>query len=352
MIRRITLLLILILAITSIGCSSKTHDLKTEDEIKAEIRAEMEADEKLKEAVKAEVKAQLEVERKTKNSKEELAQPTNLSILNYKGKGLEKLEKIDVDCKAIVEKISDDKSFRLWGDDTTDTIAIFGQVYDFEIGYSRWYTDGNYMKLKNFGTVKDTEIAIHRGSAPEDMILVSFTDGGMRKHVYHLMTDEYFTSEDPDEQELIEELSESEKAPSSYKVFDIDLVTQYIGMTEDSFISNNNFENVEKEYDDYSGCTYLKIKDDPIGYNLTFTVSPHNDQVIKNITIMTSDSYNNMENSKKVSIFGVDFDMSIYRARYNAHNSNSDISIEFGRKYDEKADVLTDKLGSIYIDRK
>lgn len=352
MIKRVSLLFILILVLISVGCSSKTDDLKTEDELKAEIRAEIEAEEKLKEAIKAEVEAQIQANQKNKGSKSELEEPDNFSILNYEGKGLEKLEKIEVDCKAIVEEISNDKSFRLWGDDTSDTIAIFGEVHNFEIGYAKWRTEYNYRPLKNLGAIKNSQITIHRGSSPDDMILVTFTDGGMRKHTYHLMTDENFVSKYPDKQELVTDVSEKEKKPSAYKPYDIDSIMKYMGMTEAEFMESNSFGDVEKEYDDYMGYTYLKILNEPAGYNITFKVSPYNEQLIEDIIVEASDNYNNIEDDDKVSFFGVDFDMTIYGARYNLKNSDENISIEFGRKYDEKTGEPRESLRSIFINKK
>ncbi|SKC36794.1 hypothetical protein [Maledivibacter halophilus] len=64
-----SLLLILILVLSIVGCSKETISQKTEEELRAEIKAEMEAEEKLKEELKAEMKAEMEAEKKDEASK-------------------------------------------------------------------------------------------------------------------------------------------------------------------------------------------------------------------------------------------------------------------------------------------
>lgn len=62
----ISLLLVIVLGLTVVGCSKETGAQKTEEELKAEIKAEMEAEAKLKEELKAEIKAEEKAKEKEK----------------------------------------------------------------------------------------------------------------------------------------------------------------------------------------------------------------------------------------------------------------------------------------------
>lgn len=318
----VALVLTLMFVLAVVGCTQQTTSQKTEEELKAEIRAEMEAEQKLK----------------------EVAGPANIAILNYDGEGLERLEQIEIDC-------NDNAFNHHFKIGATDRIALFGEVKDVKIGFAQWFTEGNYMPIKEFESLKDTELVIHRSAAAEEMFIVSFFDGGMREHTYHLMTDECFVSEDPDEQQLVAKIEEKDKLPSSYDDA-AELFIDYIGMTEDEFNNSNHFANVEIEYGAMEGEPYFHIENEPLGYHVTLSVSPYGEPVIDSIRIEPNDAYTNIKDSAKKSFFGVDFDMSIYGARYNLNNTRDDIQVSFDEKYDESMDDYTDTLGSINIFKK
>ncbi len=318
----ITLILTLMFALAVVGCEQQTTSQKTEEELKAEIRAEMEAEQKLKEVVG----------------------PVNMAILNYEGEGLERLEQIEIDCN----ENPYDHHFKIGA---TDRIALFGEVKDVKIGFAEWFTEGNYMPIKEFESLKDTELVIHRSAVVGEMFIISFFDSGMREHTYHLMTDECYVSEDPDEQKLIAKIDEKDKLPSSYDDA-VELFIGYMGMTEDEFNNCNHFANVEIEYGEMEGEPYFHIYNEPLGYNVTLSVSPYGEPTIDSIRIEPNDAYTNIKDSAKKSFFGVDFDMSIYGGRYNLNNTRDDIGVSLYENYDESLDDYTDALGSINIFKK
>lgn len=308
---------------------------KTRGESKAKTNTELAAEE------------QAQLKEQQKKQKEELVGPTNKAILNYEGEGLDRLEQIEIDC-------NDNSYNHHFQIGATDRIAIFGEVKGVRIGFSYWFTEGNYMPIKEFDSLKDTELVIHRSAAAEEMFIVSFFDGGMREHTYHLMTDEFFVSEDPEEQELVPKLDKKDKIPSNYDDAGdaVDLFISYMRMTEDEFKNNNKFAKVETEYGAMENEPYFYIYNEPLGFNVTFSVSPYGEGVIDSITIYPSDEYANIKDSAKKSFFGVDFNMSIYGARHNLNNTRDDVEVSLGEKFAESINDYTGELGSISINEK
>lgn len=333
--RILSVLLTITVVLSFAGCSSKPAGQKSEEEIRAEIKAEMEAEEKKKEELKAELKAEMEAEEKKKEEEkakeEKVIGPVNMAIKNYNGEGLERLAKRDVDLKG---------KYKLSGKEVSETLAIFGEVTNVKIGYIKLFTEGNYALMEKFDSLKDTELTIKRGSGDDALITVSFYDGGLREHTLG------FTSSDidlsfmkvEDKAELTAGLDDKYKAPTAYKDKS-DLILKSLGLSQKEFESSSTFNNIKEEVDDFDGSKYYQVENDPLGYNFILR-KEHGSNIIYEVYITTNEGYDTIKDDVKCSFFGVDFDMSIYQARYNVINPKDNISVELVEHYDEAGKLM------------
>lgn len=333
--RILSILLALTVILTLVGCSSKPAGQKSEEQIRAELKAEMEAEEKKKEELKAELKAEMEAEEKKKEEEkakeEKVIGPVNMAIKNYSGEGLERLTKRGVDLKG---------KYNLSGKEVIETLAIFGEVTDVKIGYIQLFTEANYALMENYDSLKDTELTIKRGSSDDALITVSFYDGGLKEHTFG------FTSSDidlsfmkvEDKGELAASLDEKHKAPTAYKDKS-DLVLKSLGLSQKEFESSSTFNNIREEVDDFDGSKYYQVENDPLGYNIVLRKEQGSNTVYE-VYITANEGYDAIKDDVKCSFFGVDFDMSIYQARYNMVNPKENVSVELVEHYEEAGKLM------------
>lgn len=243
---------------------------------------------------------------------------TNIAIKNYEGKNSERLSKVVAD--------TNDKYVDIKGK-VKDTLAIFGEVTNVKVEYIRLYTEGNQHLLDEFDSLKDTELTIPRDNNDFDLITVSFYDKGLRKHIFAFSSNngnDFIYCDAKDEQRLSASIEEKYKEATSYKDKS-DLVRNSLGISTKEFLASNNFNNIKEEIDEYSGDEFYRVEDEPFGYKFVF--KQFNNK-IHSIYIFPNENYKSMKEDAKFSFFGVDFDMSIYQARYNLDKSNDNISIE------------------------
>lgn len=325
----LSFLLMLTIVFTFAGCSSKTSSEKSKEELKAEIKAEMKAEMEAEEKKKEELKAEMEAEEKKKEEEkikeEKIIGPVNMAIKNYDGEGLERLSKKEVECKA---------KYSLDGKTVNETLAIFGEVTNVKIGYIRLFTEGNYGLIEKYDSLKDTQLTIKRGSNPEDLIAVSFYDGGFREHTvaFTSCNGELGFLGAEDKAQLVTNLEEEYSAKTSYKDSS-NLILK--ALAAEKFASSNIFNNVEEKIDEFDGGKYYSVENEPLGYNIDLYKGYYSDgdlvkegSNVSEIYIRLNEGYGAIKDDVKSSFFGVDFDMHLYQARYNLSIPGDNISIE------------------------
>lgn len=327
-------LLILTIAFNFAGCSSKTTNQKSEAEIRAEIKAEMEAEQKKNEALKEE----------EKTKEEKVIGPVNMAIKNYVGEGLERLSKMEVDCK---------EKYGLSGKEVRETLAIFGEVTNVKIGYIQLFTEGNYSLMEKFDSIKDTQLSIRRASIDDVLITVSFYDKGFREHTVAFTSshDDLTFIKTEDKAELAVSLEEKYKAKTAYKDRS-DLILK--SLAEKKFLSSNIFNNIQEKVEEYDGSKFYQVDNEPLGYSFYFYRNTYVDgnaikysDDISQIYISPNEGYSSIKNDAKCSFFGIDFDMPIYQARYNMNGPKDSISIELVEDYEEAGKLMGIRISKV-----
>jgi len=119
-------------------------------------------------------------------AKEEL--PINMVIKDYDGVGLETLTSVDYDYK-YSEDFKDEKITKI-----NKNLAVFGKIYDVEIGRIKLYTEGIKEELKTYDELSDSVInlidcPINENDMSPYMMYISFYDEDLNQYTFGFSSD-------------------------------------------------------------------------------------------------------------------------------------------------------------------
>ncbi len=208
------------------------------------------------------------------------------------------------------------------GDETTGDIfeykaAFFGEVKNVKINYSGYTYEYRGEEIGSYDSLKDTLLIIKSNKLDDYAgFFVWFEDG--RGIENRFIVGDGIVGEG-NKIELKSGFTALEKTPSPYTAYDMSDVVNCIGMTTDEFDSSAMMQYAEKEMVDgmddqfYSYNMNDFIKGLKIEYNASKT-----DNTITTCYIRTDqETYENLSDEEKYSFLGMDFDMSVVRAKYN-----------------------------------
>lgn len=217
---------------------------------------ESEKIEMLRNEWKTEIVLPVVVEEKTPNTKNPDKKVSDKRVLkNYSGPGLENLQAVDVDAE-------------LGGE--TDNVAIFGTIYDVQVGKIRLFTEGNYESIKDYDELSDTVIQISNSAtndqANQYAVYVKFYDEDLNIYTMYFEPEDAKGSFEENSEVVLKEgtpsnalydtdestiITDIKGSDDDFKVFFlIDDVEQYV---KDKSYLQNLYLDVDSEWADYDG---------------------------------------------------------------------------------------------------
>lgn len=321
--------IVLILIFSLAGCGSQ----KSEEELKAE----------LKEEVKAELKAEMEAEQE-KSVEEPIEEPIEEPVEedNKSGDNSENIDEDDsngiesdeiittyaygdiegIDVSGLNEVVFDASDIGDGGELVDHKIAFFGNVYNVRINSSDYIYEDSGVEIASYENLKDTLLTIKAHDFLNNGFFVFFEDGRGIEHRY-IISDEY--ASEKGKVELVSGFTALEKTPSSYSEFDMSDIINSLGMTIDEFENTPLMEYAKKqELDGMDDIFYSYTIEDLIkGVRIEFS-TPESEKIIQTCFINKDDeSYNLLTEQERYSFLGVDFDMTLVRAKRNLKNDPS-----------------------------
>lgn len=189
--------------------------------------------------------------------------PEKRVLKNYSGLGLDNLQVVAVDAE-------------LGGE--TDNVAIFGTIYDVQVGKIRLFTEGNYESIKEYDELSDTVIQISNSATNDQAnnyaIYVKFYDEDL--NIYTM----YFEPEDAkgsfeENSEVV--LKEGTQSNALYDTDESTIITDIKG-SDDDFKAFFLIDDVEQYVKDksYLHNLYLDVDSEWAEYDgiITTTVIP------------------------------------------------------------------------------
>ncbi|MCG8485101.1 MAG: hypothetical protein MJA31_17445 [Clostridia bacterium] len=314
-------LLVLVMVFAFTGCGEK-EVVKTKEELKAEIKAEMEAEEKLR----AEIKAELEAEAAGKTNSDSQEKSTNGSdsyeddeiVVTYAYGNCDDidvsgLESVTFNARNLQEKVDDAGGV---GGETEYQLAFFGEVNDVRISFSDYTFGGPGVEIGRYDRLSNTVLNIQGHEYLNGAgLFIIFKDGRGTEN-YYILGDEL--CESVGKVELISGYTALEKTPSSYEAYDLSELTKCIGMKTDEFESSDLMPYAEKMKANGLDNDYYEytMKDLIKGYEVILR-APDYDYIIDECRISKNDeAYESLSSAEIYSFFGMDFEMSVIRARH------------------------------------
>lgn len=214
-------------------------------------------------------------------------------------------------------------------------MAFFGEVNNVKVNYTTYAFESLGKEIESYDHLEDTVLVIKSNELLSySGFFVSFEDGRGTSNRFFYGDEIVATNE---KVELVSGFTALEKTPSSYTAFDLSEIIACVGMTTDEFESSSLMQYADKEMQpgmDYEYYDY-QLNDYINGYELNFQASEQ-DKIISICNIYKDqETYNSLTNEEKFSFQGIDFDMSVIRARYNLVEPDSSINVTLWGETDE-----------------
>lgn len=310
-------IMILSLVLLFIGCDKA--DTKTEEEIRAEIEAELRAEDALNGGPQLEEAIVLEDDEIITTYAYPVIDDvdvTNLEEVLFDA--VEAVEDIGVDCDGNTGNIQEYK------------LAFFGEVNDVKINYSSYVYADFGIEIGSYSSLKDCVLTLKTNELDDfSGFFVDFKDG--RGTGYNFIVSDEEMVADHEKIELVSGFTASEKTSSLYSPYDMSNMIDSLGMTTDAFENSSMMQYAEKEYSDGMDYGYYvyTINDFIKGVQIQFQANDFDNIISQCYISVNEETYRSLSDAEKFSFEGIDFDMSIIRGQYNLVESDllSDISI-------------------------
>ncbi|MBP1925195.1 uncharacterized protein YcfL [Sedimentibacter acidaminivorans] len=324
----ISVLVLLTLVLTA--CSGNETS-KTEKELKSEIKAEMEAETNLKEEQIEEIKEEISPEEETVEfTDDEII--TTYAYPNIDEVDVSSLKEVVCDALEVTSGNGTSYEYKM---------AFFGEVNNVKINYSSYAYESFGLEIESYDHLKDTLLIIKTNELVDYAgFFVSFQDGRGTDNRFFFGDEMVATNE---KKELVSGFTALEKTPSPYSPYGISDITMYMGMTIDEFETSNIMQHAEKQIGDgmdymfyqYTLNNYVK------GVQIQFEASEEDNIIDICYIRKEQETYENLSDEEKYNFQGIDFDMSVARAKYNLDNQDSSIEISI---WGETPDSLVSEL--------
>jgi hypothetical protein len=331
----ISIIVISVVVLSLSSCGTNEVE-KTEEELRAEVKAELEEEAALKDELRAEIEAELAAkdeaeltEEDNDEEKEEIVALkddeiiTTFAYKNLDGVDVSNLEEVVINAKDATENNSE--YYKVTGDDYEYKVAIFGEVHNVKINYSSYIYEDYGVEMATYDNLKDTVLIIKSSQMNDfDGFFVSFEDGrGMSGRF--ILNDSYIHDEEPIE--LVSGFTAIEKTPSSYEAYDMADIIHSLGMTVDEFDNSEMMQYAEKTFECGMDDDYILYTMNQLAEGVTIRIYTQNNILAHCYIDKVEQDYDNMLDEEKYNFLGMDFDMSVVRANYNMVNPDDSIEV-------------------------
>lgn len=213
------------------------------------------------------------------------------------------------------------------GDTCEYKAAFFGKVNNVQINYSTYTYEDSGKEIAHYDHLENTLLTIKSNEfIDSNGLFVWFEDGRGTRNMF-LYGDEMVATNGK-KVELVSGFTALEKTPSSYTAYDMSDIMDCFGMTTDEFEGTSLMQNADKEIMpgmDYEYYEYT-LKDYIKGYEIHYQAS-EDDHIVRCIVYKNEETYDQLSDEEKYSFQGMDFDMSVIRARHNLVEPDSSIEL-------------------------